>query len=437
MLDYPDRLFRSRLKRELPAWRAEGLVDDDAARKLIARYELDAPDEEGRNLATLAVYILGVILIGGGVVSLIAWNWEALPASAKLLLVGAVMVAAHFYGYRGWKVDGRRPRLGHALTVLGTLIFGADIGLVAQVFHISGHWPDGFLAWAVGAYVAALAYGSVPQAVVAIATAFVAWIGQLDAHRELVPLTAFVFPIAFLPLAWRHRSRLLFQLTAVALGVALPMGVGEVSTGAGAAFLAVCATAGWLLAWPYAFPPGHRARHFDPVARTSGLAVLVGAAFVFSFYGAAHDLHHDPWEGGPIAWLPLVIPFAFTAWGLARSAPGGAPWTREAPAATVALWAVPALAIAAAIGTMPLTVAANAIVAGIVAVCIAGAVGNLERGPFWMGSLLGGALVVARFFEFDTDLWLKALAFIGAGVALISVGLAFERRVQRRAAHGA
>ena len=53
-------------------------------------------------------------------------------AAAKLATLGVAMVAAHGAGFALWKGSGRAERLGHALTVLGTLVFGASIGLVAQ-----------------------------------------------------------------------------------------------------------------------------------------------------------------------------------------------------------------------------------------------------------------------------------------------------------------
>ena len=35
--------------------------------------------------------------------------------------------------------------------MLGTLFFGAGIWLVAQIYHIDEHFPNGFLIWGLGA----------------------------------------------------------------------------------------------------------------------------------------------------------------------------------------------------------------------------------------------------------------------------------------------
>jgi len=55
-----------------------------------------------------------------------------------------------------WTVTGRQPRLGHAVSLLGTVLFGASIALVAQIFQVSGPWYGAFGAWALGAAVAGL-----------------------------------------------------------------------------------------------------------------------------------------------------------------------------------------------------------------------------------------------------------------------------------------
>ena len=99
------RGFREGLRRELPAWRAEGLVTDEAARALAGRYELAAAETGGPSF--LAVYVLGALLVGAGVVSLVAWHWDAMGAAAKLATLGVAMVAAHGAGFALWKGSGR------------------------------------------------------------------------------------------------------------------------------------------------------------------------------------------------------------------------------------------------------------------------------------------------------------------------------------------
>ena len=159
-MERASRGFREGLRRELPAWRAEGLVTDETARALATRYDLASVEAGGPSF--LAVYVLGALLVGAGVVSLVAWHWEAMSAPAKLATLAVAMIAAHGAGFALWR-GGRSQRLGHALTVLGTLVFGASIGLVAQIFHVSGAWWGAFGAFTLGALAAALLYESLPH----------------------------------------------------------------------------------------------------------------------------------------------------------------------------------------------------------------------------------------------------------------------------------
>ena len=43
-------------------------------------------------------------------------------------MIVAFMLIGHTLGYYLWQISAKSPRLGHALVVLGTLVFGANIG---------------------------------------------------------------------------------------------------------------------------------------------------------------------------------------------------------------------------------------------------------------------------------------------------------------------
>ena len=100
-MEQTSRRFREELRRALPGWERDGLVSPEAAGVLRARYQLDAPDADGPGL--LPVYVLGALLLGAGVISLVAWHWDAMPAAAKLVVIGGAMVAAHGGGFTLWR----------------------------------------------------------------------------------------------------------------------------------------------------------------------------------------------------------------------------------------------------------------------------------------------------------------------------------------------
>jgi uncharacterized membrane protein len=59
-------------------------------------------------------------------------------------------------GYYFRYEKGNYPKVGASLILLGSLIFGAGIFLIAQIYHIKAHQPNGLLLW--GAGVLPLAY---------------------------------------------------------------------------------------------------------------------------------------------------------------------------------------------------------------------------------------------------------------------------------------
>ena len=219
MSDRTPYRVRTFLREELPRWRAEGLVDERGAEALAQRY-LAEPESTG--LALAAIYVLAACLVGAGVISLVAWHWDELPRGLRLGMLGAALVAAHLVGYRMWKVQARRPLLGHAISLLGTIVFGASIGLVAQIFHVSGAWYGAFGAWALGALAAGVILPGLPELGLATILGLFVWgPGFASDHPQLADAAAWAVGALALVLAFRSRSRALFLLSTAGLATVL------------------------------------------------------------------------------------------------------------------------------------------------------------------------------------------------------------------------
>lgn len=148
---------RTWLAGELDVWRDRGLVTPEQAQAVLALY--GTPEEvhqRRQSKATLALLTLAGFLVGLGVLLLIGYNWEDMPAAAKVIAVVGSVVAAHGVGLTLRFKLGLRT-VSEAAFFFGCLLYGAGIWLLAQVFHISAHDPDGFWWWAVGVLPFALA----------------------------------------------------------------------------------------------------------------------------------------------------------------------------------------------------------------------------------------------------------------------------------------
>lgn len=75
------------LKGQLALWVDEGVITAEQARALNARYRLDEVRLKGvpARLVT-ALSIIGALLVGAGVILLIASNWAAIPKAVRLAM---------------------------------------------------------------------------------------------------------------------------------------------------------------------------------------------------------------------------------------------------------------------------------------------------------------------------------------------------------------
>ena len=152
------------LKQEVAQWQAEGLVDSALAQRILGRY----PETAERGWGRIVFSAIGAVLVGLGVILFFAYNWHVIPKPAKLALVFGALAAAH--GTAMTLARSAQPNRGliEGLHALGTMLFGAGIWLVAQIYHIDELYPNAFLVWSLGALALAWAMPSRVQAPLAL-----------------------------------------------------------------------------------------------------------------------------------------------------------------------------------------------------------------------------------------------------------------------------
>ncbi len=439
------RRFRSALQEELRLWRAEGIVSDDQAKTLERRYALGELAAEGTSLLMTVIYTIGALLIAGGVISFIAAHWTFIPKPAKVALLLAAMIGAHGSGYWLWRVRGSKPKLGHALVILGTLIFGANIGLMAQIFHIESHYYNGFLAWSLGAAAVAYALGSAPNAVIAIATSFIWYCGwKSDYHFEhALSLYPPLIAACGLPFIYWRKAGFTYLLLALAVSISFLMDVGAATDSfqgwmLGGAALALLLTA--YGAW-------HRVVHPLPeigvVSLWLGGIALATFAYLLSFGEMAHSLTREIWRHyGDQADLFLIVgAFCVVAMAglsfaiLSAMESWRDPVLRRYSLPLMAGMALFLLAVSGWTGQMATVFLANLACLALGVGLIWSGVAAERRSLFWLGAAFFALLILSRFLEYRTGLMLKAVAFLACGAGVIYGGIKFEGYLRvRRAA---
>jgi uncharacterized membrane protein len=122
-----------------------GLISPEQRQRIIEHFDLK---EGGKFMAIIS--FLGGVLIVGGLILLIASNWQEIPHGLKIAVGLLLMLAVHWIGYRLREVRKNYPKTGEALHLVGSGLFLGNIALVGQVYHLSSRPPNAFLIWWLG-----------------------------------------------------------------------------------------------------------------------------------------------------------------------------------------------------------------------------------------------------------------------------------------------
>lgn len=170
----------SRLKQEIQSWVDEKLITPEQGEQLFARYELskDAPWylRSGFILKGLA------LLLGGmGFLLLISQNWERFGTPLQMAIGLVPLLATYAIGFRFLKRG--LPEQAELAFFLASILFGMNIFLQAQIFHISSYFPDGVLWWIIGALPVALYFRSALHHLLVQALYYIWLLQQLEFHQ--------------------------------------------------------------------------------------------------------------------------------------------------------------------------------------------------------------------------------------------------------------
>lgn len=150
--------FEKRLKEEVELWLEEGLISAEQKEHLLVRYQVleEADETAGPGKLITTVSMLGAILIGAGIVLFIASNWSEVPRWGKLFMIFSSMLTCYGLGFYLGYEKKTYPTVGGALIFLGSIMFGAGIFLISQIYHMTFYYPNGPLLWGLG--ILSLAY---------------------------------------------------------------------------------------------------------------------------------------------------------------------------------------------------------------------------------------------------------------------------------------
>ena len=132
----------SLVSKELDYYSSNGLITGEQKTGILENYEVKG----GLNFIRVVV-TFGAILVGLGILSFIASNWDGMSHFVKLLIIFGVFGGVNLAGYM---ISETIPKTGRSLIYLGTLVYGAGIFLIGQMYHFGGDFPTAFLLWSIG-----------------------------------------------------------------------------------------------------------------------------------------------------------------------------------------------------------------------------------------------------------------------------------------------
>lgn len=197
-------LASSKLKNEIKTWLDEGIITNAQADALTLKYNLNQPPpwhaESGFWVKTVSLFLAALAFI-----LIISQNWNQLSVTLRMLM-GLVPLGVTYALAIRFFLKGETKHAELAL-FFATLVFGANIYLQAQIFHISSYFPNGFLLWILGALPLALYWRS--PLILAIAhTAFIFYLGLEADYRQFSWYISIPLSLLFVVFTFYYSSKI-------------------------------------------------------------------------------------------------------------------------------------------------------------------------------------------------------------------------------------
>lgn len=427
---------------ELPRLTDAKVLSPAAADALRQHYGAVAP-RSGRSLAITICSILGSVMIGAGVILLLAHNWEDLARPARLILALAPLVAAQAAGLWGLRKGQRSVAWREGVAALQFFGVGASIALVGQTYHIPGDPGAFLLTWMLLALPTVYLLDASLPALLYLA-GITTWAGyeQSAAGQAVLfwPLVALAVPHV-----WKHtrddphaqRASLLGWGFVLCISIGLGIAMEKALPGI------------WILLYSTLFAILYLAGSYwfsdvSSLARRPAYALgalaIPALSFVLTFeevweeigwYYCRHGARFHKWAAAADYLLVAVL---LVGWaGLIVQA------LRRDEKERLAIAALPAVAIAGFAATtlseaeLPAMILFNAYTLVLGIGSILSGVRRLRVGTVNWGMLILAAVITARFFDTEMSFLVRGLVFIAMGLGFLGANLLMARHVKRGA----
>lgn len=321
----------------------------------------------------------------------------------------------------------KMPRLGHTLLLLGTLIYGANIGLMAQIFHIDGDSWRMFAAWSLGAAAMGYLVQSSPIMLISVVTLTISFFSH-SSHDHIYFI--FAGAVISLPFAYWKKDKLIFTAGLISMALFSIFALND-----GYSLFSVTALIFLFLGF-FASSNG-RYDQFKKISLVLSFTAVTISAFFFSFQDVAEDMVYIS-ETVKISSLLLLTSITLLAAGLVMLLAGwkktvAEKFNRNNLIFLVICGIVPAISFFTV--DFVLVVLSNVILIAVTGILIFNSMQtNNARSPYWLGVSVLAATILARTVEYETGLLIKSAVFIATGIGFIIAGIIMEKYLKKRGA---
>lgn len=339
------RLLKNDLAMETRTWTEKGLISEDQAAAICRTYGIDYFNMDQRSRGYWILVILGYLFIGLALITLISANWDEIPRGVRMGGLILLTLATHLLGLVKTFQGKELPAVGFFF--LGSLFYGISIMLIAQIYHIGEHFPDGILFWALGVLPLALLLRSKVLMLLAVTLGTI-WF-MVEAYLGYFP---WLYPLFLGAMAWHllrvGPGRLLFFMLILLTGLFLELCISWGISGwdrLGFDLENLFFAGGWcLVCFGLARYLGAQDRpdfkDYATITTLWALRFFVFVLFVLSFEDAWKELIKEPW---------LVPEAALAMAGILGAATLGLAWAGDRKVRSMA---APALAVLIFLGYM-------------------------------------------------------------------------------------
>jgi uncharacterized membrane protein len=422
---------------ELSGLVAKGVLPPEAADRIRQHYgEIDSA--AGRRLAVIIFGVLGGLLIGAGLILLLAHNWDELSRPLRTVLSLVPLMAGQ--GLAGWVLVRQKESTAwrEGVGAYWALSCGVAVALVGQTYHLGSDFASFMLAWTLPALpIVYLLRSSVVAALYWVGV--LTWAGAASwSPDSAMELWFWPFAAAAAPHLWweargdRYRTRVTLLLWVLGICGCVAIGFGlrghldhlwmwVYSSAFAALFLA---GRQWFQA-----PSSPFRRPLECL----GWPSLMVMSLLLSFAKFSDDFaRYRPLDFADSGVLRVV---AAMAWPLAALVLWLLAIRRRD------LWGITAGIVPILVGLGHLVggyswssalsqLAFNVYVLAMGIMTVVTGIKGRQLGPVNVGLLLIAALVVARFFDMDLGFVVRGLAFVLVGIGFLVTNLLIVRRAK-------